>query len=101
MAHAPPGESYDDFTFDIFGNAFLATSQRNSIAEFNTRNGEQEIVAGNVNSTAIAEPTSAQLGVDGVLYVTTAGGLAVPVVVGGEEVRVGGQLVAVELGVGV
>ena len=63
-----------------------------------TRTGSQRIVAGNVNSTSIAEPTSAQLGENGVLYVTTAGGLAVPVVVGGEDVRVGGQLVAVELG---
>ncbi|KAK0508793.1 hypothetical protein JMJ35_009069 [Cladonia borealis] len=102
VTHAPAGTSYDDFTFDIFGNiAFLATSQGNSIAEVKTRNGKQEIVAGNVNSTKIAEPTSAQLGGDGVLYVTTAGGLAVPVVVGGEEVRVGGQLVAVEVGLGV
>ena len=62
-----------------------------------TRKGGQSVIAGNLNSTAIAEPTSAQLGRNGVLYVTTAGGLAVPVVVGGEEVRVGGQLVAVDL----
>ena len=61
------------------------------------REGQERIVAGNVNSTAIAEPTSAQLGRDGVLYVTTAGGLAVPVVVGGVPTRVGGQVVAVDL----
>ena len=96
VAHAPPRASYDDFVFDRFGTAFLATSAGNSIAEV-TRTGAQNIIAGNVNSTAIAEPTSAQLGQNGVLYVTTAGGLAVPVVVGGEEVRVGGQLVAVDL----
>ena len=76
----------------------MATAQGNSIAEVGTRDGKQRVVAGNVNETGIAEPTSAQFGANGVLYVTTAGGLAVPVVVGGEEVRVGGQLVAVELG---
>lgn len=97
VAHAPPGASFDDFTFDRSGNAFLATSGGNSIAEV-SRNGAEKIVAGNVNSTAIAEPTSAQLGRDGKLYVTTAGGLAVPVVVGGVPTRVGGQLVAVDLG---
>ena len=96
IAHAPPGASFDDFTFDKFGNALLATSAGNSIAEV-SRNGAEKIIAGNVNSTAIAEPTSAQLGKNGVLYVTTAGGLAVPVVVGGEPTRVGGQLVAVDL----
>ena len=56
------------------------------------------ILAGNINSTDIAEPTSAAFGRNGkenILYVTTAGGLFFPV--NGTEV-VGGQLVAVLLG---
>jgi len=97
VTHSLPGDSYDDFAFDHKGDAFLATASGNSVAEL-MPNGKQEIIAGNINSTEIAEPTSAQFGRTrrdkGTLYVTTAGGLAVPV--NGNEV-VGGQLVAVDV----
>lgn len=61
---------------------------------------EQRTIAGDVNSTEIAEPTSVALGRTRGdrerrrLYVTTAGALAVPV--DGEEI-LGGQLVAVDM----
>ncbi|KAL1867166.1 hypothetical protein VTK73DRAFT_4278 [Phialemonium thermophilum] len=91
-----PPDQFDDFTFDCEGNAFLVTGGGNSI-EMITPHGHREvIIAGNVNSTAIAEPTSCAFGRGpfdkNVLYVTTAGGLAVPV--DGDEI-IGGQLVAV------
>lgn len=55
------------------------------------------MVAGDVNSTMIAEPTPARFWITlsdrDMLYVTTAGGLQAPV--NGDEI-VGGQLVAVD-----
>lgn len=97
VAHAPPGMSYDDFVFDARGDTFLATGRGNSIDEVGRAGRPQVIVAGDINSTTIAEPTAAQFGRTladrKVLYVTTAGGLNSPV--NGNEV-VGGQLVAVD-----
>ena len=98
IASAFEGTFYDDFALDRYGDAFLATQGGDSIAEV-TRNGSQRIIAGVVNTTEIAEPTSAQFGRtvgDGdVLYVTTAGGLAIPI---DGDVVVGGQVVAVDTG---
>ncbi len=98
IASAFEGTFYDDFALDRYGDAFLATQGGDSIAEV-TRNGSQRIIAGVVNTTEIAEPTSAQFGRtvgDGdVLYVTTAGGLAIPI---DGDVIVGGQVVAVDTG---
>ena len=95
VARSSNGSFYDDFALDWRGDAFLATGGGNSIEEIGR--GKQVIVAGNVNSTEIAEPTSAQFGRTSadreVLYVTTGGGLAIPV--NGDEI-VGGQLVAVD-----
>ena len=92
---------FDDFALDLDDNAYIATSRGNTIAEV-AYNGRQEVLAGSLNSTEIAQPTSARFGRgrDGkrVLYVTTAGGLAAPVDVDGKEVVVGGQVVAVEVG---
>lgn len=97
ISNAPTGASYDDFALDFLGDAFLATAGGDSIAEVKA-NARQRIVAGMMGEIEIAEPTSAQfgrMGVDaGVLYITTAGGLAIPV--NGTEV-VGGQLVAVDV----
>jgi len=63
------------------------------------KNGRQLVLAGDLNSTQIAEPTGVRFGRTGadrgVLYVSTAGGLAAPV--DGTE-RVGGQVVAVDTG---
>ena len=55
-------------------------------------------IAGDLNSTSIAQPTSAAFGRngdEGVLFVSTAGGLGIPV--NGNEI-VGGQIVAVRVG---
>lgn len=97
IAHSPPGTTYDDFALDGRRDAFLATSQGNTIEEVGRVGEPQIIVAGNINSTEIAEPTAAQFGRTladrDVLYVTTAGGLEAPI--NGDE-RVGGQLVAVD-----
>jgi hypothetical protein len=96
IARSPRGAYFDDFALYRHKYAFLATGPGNSIYEVAKGGMPGAIVAGNVNSTEIAEPTSAQFGrtaVDSfVLYVTTAGGLAAPV--NGNEI-VGGQLVAV------
>ncbi|KAL2047341.1 hypothetical protein N7G274_001362 [Stereocaulon virgatum] len=97
VARSPRGASFDDFALYRHKYAFLATGPGNSIYEVAEHGMPQAVVAGNVNSTEIAEPTSAQFGrtpVDNhVLYVTTAGRLSVPI--NGYEV-VGGQLVAVD-----
>ncbi|KAJ9136872.1 hypothetical protein NKR23_g9446 [Pleurostoma richardsiae] len=88
-------DEYDDFTFDCDGNAFLVTGRGNSVEIISPGGRREVIIAGNLNSTAIAEPTSAAFGrglLDrNVLYVTTAGGLATPV---DGDVTIGGQLVA-------
>ncbi|KAL6717265.1 hypothetical protein ACLMJK_005180 [Lecanora helva] len=99
VARSFKGTAYDDFALSrTSGNAFLATGSGNSIARVNVEDGNQRIVAGNINSTDIAEPTSAAFGRTtadrSVLYVTTAGGLVIPV--NGDEI-VGGQLVAVSI----
>lgn len=96
IASAPKGTFYDDFALDRYGDAFLATGNGDSIEEVK-RDGSAQIIAGAVNTTEIAQPTSAQFGRmvrdRGVLYVTTAGGLAVPI---DGDVVVGGQVVAVD-----
>lgn len=96
VATAAPGTSFDDFALDFFGRAFVATARGNTVVEVK-RDGRQVVLAGNLISTEIVEPTSVQFGRTvfdwGVLYVTTAGGLGAPV--DGTE-RVGGQVVAVD-----
>ncbi|KAI3392793.1 hypothetical protein diail_5184 [Diaporthe ilicicola] len=89
-------DQWDDFALDHEGNAWMTTGGANTIQKIDTSTGDVSIVAGDVNSTAIAEPTSAKFGRrEGgatVLYVTTAGGFATPV--DGDEV-IGGQVVAI------
>ena len=96
FASAPKGTFFDDFALDRYGDAFLATGNGDSIEEVK-RDGSGQIIAGAVNTTEIAQPTSAQFGRTvrdrDVLYVTTAGGLAVPI---DGDVVVGGQVVAVD-----
>ena len=98
----PPAaiSGFDDFALDAgTGEAFLVLSNANTVEEVNTRSGSGRIIAGNLNSTQIAEPTSAALGRGptdkDVLYVVTGGGLLVPV--NGNQ-TLGGQVVAVDLG---
>ncbi|KAM6478411.1 hypothetical protein HDV62DRAFT_382986 [Trichoderma sp. SZMC 28011] len=90
-----PVDTYDDFTLDCDGNIFLVTGSGNGVERISI-NGQRSIIAGNVNSTAIAEPTSAAFGRGlndkNVLYVSTAGGMEVPV---DGNITIGAQLVAV------
>ncbi|KAL7912431.1 hypothetical protein GGI35DRAFT_491041 [Trichoderma velutinum] len=90
-------DEYDDFTFDCSGNIFITTGGGNSIEMISADGRRQAIIAGDVNSTAIAEPTSCAFGrglLDkNVLYVVTGGGLALPV---NGDIIIGGQLVAVK-----
>ena len=96
IASAAKGSFYDDFALTRYGDAFLTTGSGNSVAEV-MRDGGMQIIAGEVNTTEIAQPTSAQFGRTvkdkDVLYVTTAGGLAFPI---DGDVVVGGQVVAVD-----
>ena len=96
IASTATGTFYDDFAIDRYGDAFLTTGSGDSIEEVR-RNTSSMIIAGAVNTTEIAQPTSAQFGRtledSHVLYVTTAGGLAVPI---DGDVVVGGQVLAVD-----
>lgn len=89
---------FDDFTLDEDGRAFLVTGSGNSIEELQIATGKGRIVAGNLNSTALAQPTAAQFGrgkhEKDVLYVTTGGGLIAPV---DGTIVIGAQLVAVDM----
>ncbi|KAI9695444.1 MAG: hypothetical protein M1820_008629 [Bogoriella megaspora] len=90
---------FDDFTFSTDGNfAFLTTGSGNSILRVPLDgSSDGEIVAGNFNSAAIAEPTSCQFGRTAqdqhILYVSTSGGLAAPV---NGNTTIGAQIVAVD-----
>ena len=89
--------TFDDFALDIFLDAFATQGAGNTIAKITSQGVETE-VAGDLNSTAIAGPTSAKFGrtlLDlTVLYVTTNGGFAGPV--DGTIVE-GGKVVAVNV----
>ena len=100
-------EGFDDFALREskaggIDKAFLVTGGGNSVEEVDLdlkgERGSGRIVAGALNSTAIAQGTAAQFGRGEadkeVLYVTTAGGLAVPV---DGDIRVGAQIVAVDM----
>lgn len=103
-ADVPPAgkAQYDDFILDRTGRlAFAATGGGNAVQRIDLDNGETDIVAGNVNQTTLAEPTAVAFGRTaadaGVLYVTTAGGVRIPVYVDGKPTPpggIGGQLVA-------
>ncbi|KAH6704376.1 hypothetical protein BKA61DRAFT_188260 [Leptodontidium sp. MPI-SDFR-AT-0119] len=94
---------WDDFTFDREGNAFVATENGNGIQKV-TPKWAVSVVAGNLNTTELAEPTSAIFGRtlrdQGVLYVTTAGGIGKSLYQDGQRVIVGAQIVAVDVGAG-
>ncbi|KAH8803531.1 hypothetical protein F5884DRAFT_683030 [Xylogone sp. PMI_703] len=93
---AADGASNDDFALASNGNAYVVTSGGNSIVEV-FADGSHRLIAGNINSTEIAVPTSAALSRaprSNFLYVTTTGGLGVPV--NGYEI-IGGQVLAIDL----
>ena len=87
----------DDFTYDSFGNLYVASATGNTIQKV-TRDARVSVIAGTLNSTTLAQPTSAKFGKRpsdrGVLYVTTGGGEGAPV---NGDVIVGAQVVAVDL----
>ena len=89
---------FDDFAIAHDGTLFMPTTSGNSVQEVARNGNMSKIIAGSLNSTAIAQPTAAQLGRGprdrDVLYITTAGGLAVPV---NGNLTVGAQVVAVDL----
>ena len=81
----------DDFSFDEIGNVFVGQNIQNTVAKI-TPDGGVTVVAGNLNSTLVAGPTSTAFGRTqqdrSVLYVTTTGGF-------GSSVRLeGGKVVA-------
>ncbi|MDI1487891.1 MAG: hypothetical protein OHK93_007164 [Ramalina farinacea] len=90
--------SFDDFALDILGDAFAAQGGGGNQIVKISRGGVETEVAGNINSTAIAGPTSARFGRTlrdlTTLYVTTNGGLTGPV--DGTIVE-GGKIVAVDV----
>lgn len=85
----------DDFTFDRAGNAYVAQGTLNTVQKI-TPSGKASIVAGNLNSSTLAGATSTHfgrtLGDEGVLYVTTNGGIQGPV--NGTYIE-GGKVVAI------
>ncbi|KAL8907237.1 MAG: hypothetical protein Q9207_001538 [Kuettlingeria erythrocarpa] len=93
----PPSRGYDDFALSPSGNvAFVANPGGGFIERVDLRTGQQEIVAGQINSTEIAQPTSAAFGRRGnkrVLFVTTEGGFSQPI----NGKVVGGQLLAIKV----
>lgn len=93
-----PEDQWDDFTFDCDGNVWIAAGWANTVEKI-SQNGNVETMAGNLNSTAIAEPTSVKFGRReddaNVLYVTTAGGEVTPV---DGDVVIGGQVVGIKTG---
>lgn len=94
-----PLDQWDDFTFDSDGNVFVVTGGANTVEKIDVSTGTISQVAGNLNSTAIVEPTAARFGRrsndTNVLYVTTAGGLFAPL---NGDITVGGQVVAITVG---
>lgn len=92
-------DQWDDFSIDCEGNVLIATGGANTV-EIISLKGQVDIVAGRLNSTAIAEGTSTAFGrrrddAD-VLYVATAGGAAEPV---NGDIIIGGQVLAVKTNV--
>lgn len=93
----------DDFALPYLlheGNAAYAINGAGDTVErLSLLDGERQMTAGGLNSTAIARPTSAAFGGmsrnRSVLYMVTSGARKVPV--NGHEVR-GGQVVAVRIG---
>lgn len=95
--------AWDDFALDsTVEYAYAVSGNANNVRKISLNGNQVEsIVAGNVNSTAIAEPTSAVFGRTErdkhVLYVVTAGGSLIPVQTASGPKQVGAQVVAVNL----
>ena len=90
-----PAVGYDDFALNFNGQAFATNAAGNLIERVDLGTQQQTIVAGNINSTDITEPSLAAFGrnwKENTLFVTTIGGLLFPI---NRNKVLGGQLVAV------
>ncbi|KAJ3783949.1 hypothetical protein GGU10DRAFT_40693 [Lentinula aff. detonsa] len=76
------GFELDDFTFDYEGNVLQAVIGSNEVLRINPHTKQYAVIAGSVNSTALAGPSSVQLGRlasdKDVAFVTLNGGGKVP-----------------------
>ncbi len=98
---ASPTDYFDGFTFGAQGDVYIGTGSGNTVVRL-TQEGEgpAELVAGDLNSLLVAEPTNSAFGrgrYEGVLYVAMAGAQAAPVQ--GRYTR-GGSVVAIEVETG-
>ena len=88
--------AYDDFAVDRYGKSWVTMGPQNTV-DLIPVVGKESVVAGNLNSTELAEPTAAAFGrlsVDcEILYVVTGGGNAAPI--NGTAI-VGAQVVAID-----
>lgn len=93
-----PKLSMDDFAIDAQGTAYLTASFINQIVTIGPE-GKLTSVAGNWNSTSVAQPTALIFGrtkadkKKGTMYVTTAGGIGDPI--NGTTI-IGAQLLAID-----
>ena len=93
-----PSKGFSDFALSTTekGIAYVTNTAGNFVERVDLRNRKQTIIAGQINSTDLAEPSAAALGRNGnetVLFVTTGGGLLIPV----DGVIVGGGVFAIQL----
>ena len=84
IAHTPASTDYfDGFTFGAHGDVYLGTGSGNTLVRVSQSGGPIVRIAGQLNSTTLAEPTNCAFGRgstdQGVLYLSTAGGVAAPV----------------------
>lgn len=91
----------DDLVVNSKGQAYNAIPFQNLIARYDGSGGPPIVIAGNLNSTEIAEPTSLAFGRSGngtvdehVLYVATGGAIADPI---DGNITVGGQIIKIQL----
>lgn len=91
----------DDLVVNPQGQAFVAIPFQNLIARFDGGKSQPVVVAGSLNSTEIAEPTSLAFARTGsghvdeaVIYVATGGAIADPI---DGVITVGGQIVRLQL----
>jgi hypothetical protein len=97
---------YDDFAIDVDGVVYVAQGNKNVVTKvFPARRGSSganlwhtEDIAGNLNSTEIAEPTGGRFGRTtkdkNTVYFSTGGGIGDPI---NGTVTVGGQIIAIDL----
>lgn len=85
----------DDFTFDRYGDVILALNSNNEIGKIDVETGNLTVLAGNLNSTLLEDPTMVAFGRRKedrtCVYVSRNGGI-------GEVTQVGGGVLKIDLG---